>query len=433
MASRGILFEALVSARPREAVRAAAGGFPVSAVRRLVGRTPAYGGPRSRGQSLVEFALVAPVMLLLTLTALDFGRVYLGWINLQTATRAASNFAANNATAWLDPVKNADTITKYRNQVINDTKNTNCTLLPDADGDNPPKPAFTDGNGDAKTHDIGDRATVSLTCNFGVITPVISNILGNTIKVSASAMFPVKTGQFATSGGTAPVANFTGTPTATTTGTNVVFTDASTGSPTTWSWDFGDLTPTVSTQNPSHAYAAPGTYTVALTVTNASGSNTLTRTSYITVSTPPPVADFTASTTTPAVGATVIFTGTSTGTPTNWAWTFGDGGSISGSSNIASHAYNTANTYTVTLTVTAASGTTTVTKINYIVVQAPTCKVPTFTNTPSGNAQTTWNAAGFTTTVVFQHQNNLPYTIKSQSVVANSSAPCSTVITLDKN
>ena len=41
----------------------------------------------SRGQSLVEFALVLPIMLLLTVIALDFGRVYLGWINLQSMAR----------------------------------------------------------------------------------------------------------------------------------------------------------------------------------------------------------------------------------------------------------------------------------------------------------------------------------------------------------
>src|SRR5215471_9013483 len=40
-----------------------------------------------RGQSLVEFALVLPVILVLTLIALDFGRIYLGYINLQNMAR----------------------------------------------------------------------------------------------------------------------------------------------------------------------------------------------------------------------------------------------------------------------------------------------------------------------------------------------------------
>jgi PKD repeat protein len=415
MASRGALFLARVSARPREAVRAVTRGFPVR--------------PVSRGQSLVEFALVAPVMLLLTLTALDFGRVYLGWINLQTATRAAANFAANNSTAWLTP-QNTTTITQYRNQVINDTKNTNCALSPGTPAD----PVFSDGDGNGTTTQVGDRVTVSLTCNFGVITPIISNILGNTIHVSSSALFPVKSGQFATSGGTAPVASFTASPTTTTTGSNVAFTDSSTGSPTTWQWDFGDTTPLVNSQNPTHAYTAAGTYSVTLTVTNASGSNAFTRTNYIVVSAPPPVADFTASTTTPTTGATVTFTGTSTGTPTNWAWTFGDGGSLPNGTSIASHAYNTAGTYTVTLVVTTASGSTTVTKANYIVVSTATCTVPDFVTvgTRINDAPSVWSSKGFTSTIneAAGHSKG-NYKITFQSIVAGNKIACNSTITVN--
>lgn len=419
MASRGALIQARVSARPREAARAESVGFPVRTLRRISRR-------RSRGQSLVEFALVAPVMLFLTLTALDFGRIYLGWINLQTAARAASNFAANNATAWLTPQDTA-TITEYRNQVINDTKNTNCVLTPAVPAD----PTFSDGNGDGTTTSIGDRVTVAFTCNFGVITPVISNILGNTVKVSSSAMFPIKTGQFATAVGIAPVANFTGTPTSTTTGTNVAFTDSSSGSPTTWAWTFGDGG-TASTQNPTHPYSAPGTYTVTLTVTNAYGSNTLTRTSYISVSSPAPVANFTANPTTITVGSSVTFTDTSTGNPTSWLWSFGTGQGTSTQGPTVSHAYNTAGTYTVSLTVTSASGSNSITKTNLIVVNAPTCTVPSFIGISTDNAQALWNSKGFTTTVQYQ-QGNRPWTIASQNVVANSSAPCTTTITVSKN
>jgi len=77
-----------------------------------------------------------------------------------------------------------------------------------------------------------------------------------------------------------PVANFTGTPTSGAAPLAVAFTDTSTNSPTSWSWTFGDST-TSTVQNPSHTYAA-GTYTVALTATNAGGSNTNTKTNYIT-------------------------------------------------------------------------------------------------------------------------------------------------------
>lgn len=56
----------------------------------------------------------------------------------------------------------------------------------------------------------------------------------------------------------------------------VDFTDASTGLPQTWSWDFGDGTSSTE-QSPSHNYATPNTYSVSLTVTNTAGSDTKTQ------------------------------------------------------------------------------------------------------------------------------------------------------------
>ncbi len=79
-----------------------------------------------------------------------------------------------------------------------------------------------------------------------------------------------------------PVASFTGSPTSGTAPLTVTFTDASSGNPTSWSWSFGDGG-TASAQNPSHTYAAPGRYTVSLTATNASGSDTETKTDYVVV------------------------------------------------------------------------------------------------------------------------------------------------------
>ncbi len=52
---------------------------------------------------------------------------------------------------------------------------------------------------------------------------------------------------------------------------------------TSWAWDFGDGGSS-SDQNPSHEYAVNGTYTVSLTVTDATGSDTKTAENFITVS-----------------------------------------------------------------------------------------------------------------------------------------------------
>ncbi|NNE10468.1 MAG: PKD domain-containing protein, partial [Gemmatimonadetes bacterium] len=88
-------------------------------------------------------------------------------------------------------------------------------------------------------------------------------------------------------GGCSPtaVAAFTANTTSGTAPLNVSFTDQSTGSPTAWDWTFGDGG-TSTSANPSHTYNSAGTYTVSLTVTNACGIDTETKTNYITVTNP---------------------------------------------------------------------------------------------------------------------------------------------------
>lgn len=80
----------------------------------------------------------------------------------------------------------------------------------------------------------------------------------------------------------APVANFSADVTSGTAPLTVHFTDQSTNNPTSWYWDFGDEN-TTDQQNPVHIYYDEGTYTVSLTVTNTSGSDTETKENYIVV------------------------------------------------------------------------------------------------------------------------------------------------------
>ena len=83
-----------------------------------------------------------------------------------------------------------------------------------------------------------------------------------------------------------PVANFAGSPTSGMAPLTVNFTDQSTGDITEWFWNFGDTSPTNNEQNPTHTYDDPGIYTVSLTVTGPSGTDTETKTNYITVTAP---------------------------------------------------------------------------------------------------------------------------------------------------
>ncbi|RYU72419.1 PKD domain-containing protein, partial [Hymenobacter persicinus] len=86
-----------------------------------------------------------------------------------------------------------------------------------------------------------------------------------------------------------PVAAFTSNYVPATCVNPVQFTDQSQNAPTSWLWDFGDGQ-TSTQQNPRHCYTTAGTYTVVLTATNAVGSNSRTRTNYITYNSAVPLA-----------------------------------------------------------------------------------------------------------------------------------------------
>jgi len=133
------------------------------------------------GQSLAEFTLTIPMVLLMVLFGLDFGRVFLGWVALNNAAREAANYAAMNPDAWTLPY-NLAVQAEYNRLITTEASNINCTLgaIPD--------PTFGSGTS------IGAPAEVKLTCAFGLITPFIGAITGNPIPVSASSAFPVRSG-----------------------------------------------------------------------------------------------------------------------------------------------------------------------------------------------------------------------------------------------
>ena len=184
-----------------------------------------------------------------------------------------------------------------------------------------------------------------------------------------------------------PVADFTADQTVIDEGQSVNFTDLSTDA-TSWSWTFNGGTPSSSTaQNPTVTYNTPGTYTVELTASNAVGSDTKTKTAYITVNDiiVAPVADFSADATSVTEGSTVNFTDLSTNDPTSWSWTFAGGTPSSSTAQNPSVTYNTAGTYDVTLTASNSAGSDTETKTGYITVTtAPSTVQLSFTDFENG-------------------------------------------------
>ncbi len=134
---------------------------------------------------MVEFALLAPVLLLIVMIALDFGRIFLGWVALNNMARVGAYYAAVHPEAW-EGVGNVAHQTRYRDLMIANGEGINCELRPAAS--TPPDPTFPDGT------EVGQRAVVALTCGFGVLTPIIGFVIGNVIEVGASATFPISYG-----------------------------------------------------------------------------------------------------------------------------------------------------------------------------------------------------------------------------------------------
>lgn len=157
-----------------------------------------------------------------------------------------------------------------------------------------------------------------------------------------------------------PVAAFSASPVEGPAPLLVNFADRSTGTPTTWRWEFGDGT-TAFTRTALHRYTENGIYEARLIVgntvcRNASGLQT--------ISVGIPAVNFTGTPTEGIVPLTVTFSGSATGSPTGWLWDFGDG-SASTTQN-PTHLYAAGGTYDVNLTVTNAIGSTRRSKPHYI-------------------------------------------------------------------
>ena len=163
-----------------------------------------------------------------------------------------------------------------------------------------------------------------------------------------------------------PVASFSANPLSGSAPLTVIFSSTSTNT-TTHDWDFnGDGVLDASGSSVSYTYNDAGSYTVTLTATGPNGVDTLTRTNYVTVSPSPPIALFSANTTTGKKDLRVEFTNESIRYSSS-SWNFGDGNTSSDTNPI--HTYTTSGTFDVSLSVTGDAGTDTFTSPGLVVVE----------------------------------------------------------------
>src|SRR5688572_6721575 len=123
---------------------------------RFAAGAPVRDRKKGRGQSLVEFAILVPVLATILLIAVDVGRVYLGWVSLSNVARIGANFAASNPDAWEnnEPTGQA----RYRSLMSKDALGIDCTLPTTL-----PAPTFIDTSA---PYALGSRVQVDLSCTF---------------------------------------------------------------------------------------------------------------------------------------------------------------------------------------------------------------------------------------------------------------------------
>ncbi|MGC3946371.1 MAG: PKD domain-containing protein [Chryseolinea sp.] len=193
-----------------------------------------------------------------------------------------------------------------------------------------------------------------------------------TISSSATCTFTPPGGRVATEA--CLISNFESNVRQTVPGNDVVFTSLSSGSGTLqYNWNFGvGASPATATTSGPHVirYSSVGSKTVVLTINDASGSVTTTKTSYITVGQTLASADFSASNTSGQQPLVVTFSPTYAGTATSYAWSFPGGSPSTSSAANPVVTYTGSGSYNVSLVI---NNSTTVSKTGFINVGlAPT-------------------------------------------------------------
>jgi PKD repeat protein len=148
---------------------------------------------------------------------------------------------------------------------------------------------------------------------------------------------------------------------------------------TSWMWDFGDGA-TSTEQDPVHTYEEAGLYTVTLTVSNGTLTETIEREDFIEVlEAIAPEASFTAQPTDAFVGQMVTFSNFSiqgSAAPIEYDWDFGDGGTSNDEN--PTHVYLEPGVFDVSLTATTPAGSDTATETSLISVTTTTPPIADF-------------------------------------------------------
>ena len=124
----------------------------------------------SKGQALAEFAILVPILLLLTAITIDFGRVYYFDLSIRDASFAAARYAGMN------PFDDAGIKNAAVNAAPNNVLNTAAVSIS--------TPTNTTCNGTSRIS--GCPMTVTVSYAFKPITPLVSSFVGSSITLTRS-------------------------------------------------------------------------------------------------------------------------------------------------------------------------------------------------------------------------------------------------------
>jgi PKD repeat protein len=359
------------AARPRAPERASPSRprFPLPSIRARL-------RPSSAGQALVEFALILPVFLLLLVVAVDFGRLFYTYVQIHNAAREGAAVAIYAPTLSAPITSHATGEKNSQGQrgdvenaiVVTSSCHTAAGALLDC--------SLAQGGTGA-----GNTVTVNVNQRFIFLTPLISQIVGSSLQLNASATAAVL--GYAGGGGgsnpgtcSLPTASFVWTITS---GRTVFFNPAA-STPNSgvcnisgYNWTWGDGLSDVGTATGlSHTFASDNTWVVKLEVTNQAGPNEQIQNVPITTVPPPPTCakptpNFYIFDKTGQGNKTYNYRDSSTVADlvncpiTDWLWTFNDVGGIQSNATNPSQTYASGGNHSVTLRVTNAGGSNTIT------------------------------------------------------------------------
>lgn len=336
-------------------------------------------------------------MLMVLLFAVDFGRVFMGWINVHNMARIGANYAAINATAWQAPdsTEKANKRQRYQTLMMKDAEASGCALTS-------PLPAPVFGG-----YTLRSTVRVEIVCDFQLVTPLLATLIGDAdgnLEVGAGSTFDVRSGGLdaSTVGGSLPTAAPTPSPPPTNPPTA---TPEPTPPPAT---PEPGVTPDPSATPTPTAEPTP---TVPLVTVDFYGTPTSTDSEG---GGPNPSPGFENIVGVPTLSVT--FKNTTRGDQWWCVWDFGDGTTTNSCSTSVSKSYNVRGVYHVSLTVNGQQ----LIKAGYVTVA---CKVPAFSGVRKNSAPTLWTAAGFTADNLSFASGSGNYVIGSQTLAGGMINP----------